>query len=516
MKADTIITNVVGHYCHDNIRPLSAVAIAKGRIIYVGEWETAQNFRCSETSVIDGQCAWVLPGFVDAHCHPFAYAIQKLCIDCSDAHSIVAIQEKVCAWLRAPGLALKNRWIHAANCDIDTILRNDRVPTRFDLDTVCCDIPLLLVDRNGQRCVLNTLALERCRIIDGGNDSALGHRGGSRFTGFIEGVDPRVISSIPPIDDESFGLAAKLASSDFLSNGVTAVHDTSWNNSVSHWQRLVAIKNNCDFAPRILFMPGVEHISSFVDQELNTGCGNHELRIGATKIALDESSEDFPTQEDINNSALVAHESGFQLAFHAPDTRLLRYALNAISFVAQHSLTSPLRPRLEHCPLCPPDLIDHILKVGASVVVQPNLLLESDSGYRALLPAPNHHWLCPLRSLLGRGVNIAFGSDAPLTPIDPLRALGGVIYRQHTDCDNTRMDEKITLVEAVRAYTTGGAFASGLEHSYGFLKPGMLADIVLVKNFQHIAPISDKECAEENTEVLATFVGGKLAWEAEN
>lgn len=364
MKADTIITNVVGHYCHDNIRPLSAVAIAKGRIIYVGEWETAQTFRCSETSVIDGRGACILPGFVDAHCHPFAYAIQKLCIDCGGVHSINAIQEKVCAWLQVPGQAPGNQWIHAVNCDIDAILRNDRVPTRFDLDIVCSDIPLMLVDRNGQRCVLNTLALERCGIIDGDHDSALEHRGGSRFTDIIEGADPRVISSIPPIDDETFGVAAKSASPDFLANGVTAVHDTSWNNSVSHWQRLVTIKKNRNFAPRILFMPGVEYVSSFVNHGLNMGSGNHELTIGATKIALDESSEGLPTQEDINNSALIAHEAGFQLAFHAPDAHLLRYALNAISFIAQHSPISPFRPRLEHCPLCPPDLIDHILKAG--------------------------------------------------------------------------------------------------------------------------------------------------------
>lgn len=148
------------------------------------------------------------------------------------------------------------------------------------------------------------------------------------------------------------------------------------------------------------------------------------------------------------------------------------------------------------------------------MVVQPNLVLESDSSYHALLPASNRHWLYPLRSLLGRGVNVAFGSDAPLTPIDPLRALRGVICRQHRNGKDFGMHEKITLMEAVRAYTMGGAFASGQEHSYGLLKPGMLADIVLVRNFQGVTPISDREFVEENTEVLTTFVGGQLVWEA--
>jgi len=486
------------------------VAVSGETICYVGPISDFPFTKGPKTITYDCNGGTVVAGFNDAHCHPLALAVNRLHADCTEASCLDEVRAVITCYMES---GRSTDWVHAVNCNFDA-LSDDRLPNRHDVDLISSTVPILLLDRTGQRCVLNSPALTRCGI----GRHASGCDGSVVFTdpdsgqptGLIEGNDARITQAMPGISDVDLSWAARQVSDHFLSLGITSVQDTSWTNSLSTWQRIAALKDRQDFRPRLSVLPGMDFVDEFAAAHLSSGSGDNQLRVGAAKIALDESSDDAkPPQELINSAAFKAHEAGFQLAFHVPDIYLLTASIRALEYVRQHSSQPVIRPRFEHCPICPPQLIASVARCGASVVAQPNLFYQLGDDYLRQLPEEQLSWVYPLKSFADQGIRVSFSSDAPLTPCDPLQALYTVVTRNVVGGDVLSAQERLSPRQALAMYSEFGAYVSMEENLKGKVVSGMLADLVVLTPG---SSFSDQELFSELT-VAATFLGGQLVWE---
>lgn len=511
--ADLVLHNAKVHTC-DSDRPRAGIVAIRGnRIFAVGDEADLASLQRPGATLIDCEGATVIPGFDDAHCHPVARAIGLLGVDCapSSVRSLSDIQSRIGeqAQRTPPG-----QWIRATGLD-ESHLAGGRMPTRADLDAVASDHPVVLVHATGQCCVLNSLALQRVEI--GADRADLAQRGiqvdprTGEPTGIVTGPQEQVARAIPAPDAGEIERAMIRVNEEVLSQGITSMQDVSWTNGWNQWQLWQRMVQRGVVTPRISMFAGTESLERFHAEGLRTGSGDVLLRMGALKLALDESTGvPHPPQRDVNDLALRAHEAGFQVALHVSDVRMLASALAAIAFVRDRSPVPNPHFRLEHCAIVPPALRPKIRASGAVVVTQPAFLRCFGDQYLAEARPDQASWLCPLGSLVREGIDVAFGSDSPLVSSDPLGGILSAIVR--TTDRGRRLDpsEAIGPLEAIEHYTLAGARASLEAESKGSIQPGKLADLVVLS---HDVATLDPE-AFATVRVRRTIVDGRIAWEA--
>ena len=510
MAADLILYNL-----DTTLAPAGAradiVAISGNCILYLGARAALAELQGPHTRMLDCQGGIVLPGFNDAHCHPIAFAVTQRYLDCAAAgiDSIAEIQTALRSEAAARG---GERWIRGANCD-GAVLAEGRLPNRWELDLAVPNLPVLLVARDGQHCVLNSRALQRCGIDDNAHgaddDGILRDPTSGLPNGIVSANNPRVTRAIPPLSDDEIDLGLRAANQVYLAQGITSLQDTSWSNGHAQWRNMQLFKERGLLAPRLTMHAGIDALDEFVQRGLRSGAGDEQLRLGAIKLALDESSgNNPPPQAELDRLALRAHRAGFQLAFHVPNLDLLQRSLHALAFVASNAPQRCQRPRFEHCPICPPALLPDLAHSGAIVVSQPNLLWQTGPAYLSQLRADQLRWVFPYRSYVEHGIGLALSSDSPLTPCEPLRAVMTAVSRRVQGGARLGEEEGISLAQALEMHTRAGAYSSNEEHLKGSLAAGQLADLVVV------AGRAGEGLADEldNAQVLLTLLDGKLVW----
>jgi len=277
---------------------------------------------------------------------------------------------------------------------------------------------------------------------------------------------------------------------------------------------------------------------------LHTGFGGDRLRLGAIKIFIDGSLigrtaalrqpyadppdatgmlvKDPPTLRELIR---CAHAGGWQVAMHAIGDRAIEVALDAIEEVMGPE-AARFRPRIEHCGVVPPDLLQRLRRLRPVVVTQPRFLYELGEGFRAALGEERMAWTYPLASL--RGVPLALSSDRPVVDGAPLRGLQAAVTRRTREGWALAPQEALTLEEALRAYTIltdprynvsmsrynlayrGAAYAAFAEKELGTLEPGKWADLVILD----ADPFETDPETLETTSVRATVVGGQVVYAA--
>lgn len=484
MAVDTLLFNLGARGVDGGIVEL--IGIQQGKIAVVGRKDALNDLRGRRTRLVDCQGGFVVPGFNDAHCHPLAYAATLRQVDCSQVASIGHLQAELRR--RAAGLSV-DRWVRAANYEV-AALAEGRPPTRWELDAAIADRPLVLLERSGQHCVLNSRALQECGIRDERSPN-----------GLVPGSDAEAAARIPPPDSADFEAGVRKANSEYLSVGVTSIQDTSWSNGYRHWLAMQNLKARNLLQPRVTLHPGIDALAEFANRGLKTGSGDGGLRVGAAKIALDESSgTPIPSQAALDRAAMTAHRAGYQLAFHASDIPLLGMSLKAIEHVRASSAAPPIRPRLEHCPVCPPPFWPAIAACGAIVVAQPSLMFLAEGG---AVPAGSFF---PLRSLLEHGVAMAFSSDSPLTPCNPFQGIGAAVWRSKALPD---ADQAVPVAEALRRYSHGGAYCCREEDVKGALRTGLWADLAVLDGDPSDIPPEQLPAVR----VAMTLIAGEVVWQ---
>ncbi len=513
IPADLILCNArVITFDEKNLQA-ELVAIKGDKILAATKKSDMESFIGPDTKLIDCHGMTVIPGFNDAHCHPIPQAITFLHIDCSPfvVKSIDDIKNHI---RRQAQETLRGKWLRAAQYN-EIHLVERRHPTRWELDEAAPDHPVILVHYSAGTCVLNSMALRLVGITRDTPDSPGGQISREPLTGepngIIFGVNEHVQKGIPPVDDAELEKGIKLASQQYLSCGVTSLQDTGWNNNLMHWQSYLKFKSNEGLLPnRISMMIGNDALKEIIASGLSMGSGDHQLRIGGVKIALDESTGcNHPPQEDINFYALKAHQAGFRLAFHVHDLYDLRASLAAMQAIFRETPNPLYRHRLEHCMVCTPDLLDMILKMQLVVVTQPSFLHYGIENFMESIPHEKLHYLFPISSFNRKGLDVAFSSDSPMMPINPLVGIYTAVTRKGFNGQVLAPQEGISPFEAMRIYTLGSAYAALEEGIKGSITPGKLADIVVLNNDPNqVEPEEIKDIL-----VMMTMINGKIVWQ---
>jgi len=541
---------------------VTALAIrSSGTILAIGTDQQILALKAPQTKLIDLRGAFAMPGFNDAHTH-IAYAGQQhLTVDLDNIPSLAAMQAKVKAYAETLPV---NAWITGGGWD-HTKWSSKTLPTRQDLDAVTGHHPAYLIRTDGHIAIVNSAALVAANITAktvAPKGSQIDLDVGGQPTGIIreEAALALIEQVIPKPDAATRRRALELSIHDALAHGVTSVQDFSdWDDFLVLEQMEREGKLPIRVSEWLTFNDPIEVLKEHRahhdvnDSLLHTGMlkGFMDGSLGSRTAAMLASYSDDPAnsglprydQAKLNAMTIERAEAGFQIGFHAIGDRANSMALDAFeaadsaeanrrhidteACLASHPQARqvadscgqlpPLPPswshryRIEHAQILAPGDFDRFAKLHIIASMQPSHLLTDMAWAPARLGPERSKYAYAWKSFLNHGVALAFGTDYPVESINPFRGLYASVTRQNEAGTQTfEPQEKLTLNEAIYAYTQASAFAENAEKQKGVLAPGYLADFVVLD--RDITKSTPQEIL--HTEVLRTIVNGQTEYTA--
>jgi predicted amidohydrolase YtcJ len=519
MQADLALTN--GNIITINpSRPQAqAVAIENNKIIKVGKNAEIESLIKKSTKVIDLNGKTVVPGLIDTHIHMASFGKTLAEINLRGVQSIKEMQDKL---KKRVEKTEEEEWILGRGWDQDR-LKEKRYPTRWDLDKVSPNNPVVLTRVCGHLCVVNSRTLGKASITaettspSGGKidkDSETGEP-----TGILrENAMDLVHRIIPEPNEHQLMKACRLACQKAVEAGLTSVH---WIiNSEAENRTIQKLRAQKKLPLRVYILIPVGFLDHLIGLGLSTGLGDDLVRIGGVKIFADGSlgartaalhksySDDSSTRgmmihskEKLEELILKTHKARLQLAVHAIGDRAIEAVLTDLENALKIQPRKDHRHRVEHASVLNKKLIGRMKKLGVIASVQPHFVV-SDFWVADRLGPKRARWAYPFKTLIQKGVQIAGGSDCPVEPINPLLGIWAAASRESFP------EERISVDEALRMYTINAAFASFEEDAKGSIDVGKLADfVVLSRDPRSVPPDEIKDI-----EVEMTFVGGRMVY----
>lgn len=543
-KADVIYvhgnvyTGVPANSQFNSIGREEAIAVRGDRILAVGKNGDIQRFKGPQTEVVDFGGHFVMPGFNDAHLHLADAALQKLNVDLKGVKTLDEFRERVVAKVEA---AKPGEWILGGGWD-ETLWPVKALPTRWDLDEVSSGHPVFLNRVDGHLAVANTRALQLANITIASHDPLGGkidRDENGEPTGLLRDTAAQAVRAVipaPSLESRRQGIEVVLA--DLAEHGVTSAQDYSpdWKN----FQIYEEIEKDGKLTARISeWLPFDESIEDLQKKRDSHPQSDLMLHTGMLKAFMDGSLGGHtaallaPYTDEPNNSGLPRYDAaklnemakervlaGFQLGFHAIGDKGVQMALDAFAEAEKSAREEKVkaanggddyRLRVEHAQVTTPGQIAQFKELKVIASMQPSHLLSDIRWAQDRLGPKRAAYSYAWAAFLNKGVALAFGTDYPTEPVTPFRGLFAAVTRKSEDGKREYFPEqKLTMDQAIAAYTSGSAFAEFEETEKGRLVPGMLADfVVLDRDVTAVPP--EKIIA---TKVLRTVVGGKTVYQA--
>jgi predicted amidohydrolase YtcJ len=500
----------------------TAAAIRGEQIVYVGDDATAREMLRPRGEAVDLKGRCVTPGLTDAHLHFswFALGLQSVDVETPTLDEALArVGER--AKIAAPGAWITGwGWNHNLWGDL---------PTAADLDRVAPNHPVALEAKSGHAVWVNSRALELAGVTASTPDPLSGQivrdaRG--QPTGILlEDAMDLIGKARPTPTPEQVAELMRAAFPVAHRAGLTGIHDFDGPVAFAAFQLL---KQGGQLGLRVVKSIPREMLSQAIDLGLRSGFGDEWLRIGSVKLFADgalgpqtaamlepfEGSNSLGiatlSEAEMADNVRRANAAGLSCAIHAIGDRACRTVLDVYEEVGSRDL----RNRIEHAQLLHPQDYGRLGKLGVIASMQPTHatsdMLISDK-YWGRRSTDAYAW----RTQLNAGAVLAFGSDCPVEKIDPLMGIHAAVTRRRADGspgpEGWYPEQRLTVEEAVRAFTWGAACAAGQEDRLGSIAPGKLADFtVLGRDIFAIEPMEIL-----NTHVDATIIGGQFVWRAE-
>lgn len=514
----------------DETQPrVSALAICGGRIVAAGMDDDILPLETEGTVKENLEEKVIIPGLIDAHLHWqwTARALQD--VDVFEVPSKQVALERVAqraSTLRADDWIIGHGWSQEYWDD-------KTFPTATDLDSVAPHHPVFLRAKSGHAVWVNSESLRRAGITSQMSDPEGGHIGrdasgqpnGILFETAIDLVAEHLPTYSPAQIAEQMKAAQKLA----LASGLTGFHDFDGPDCLAALQIL---RERGELAMRV-----VKNINDYVIDHAHAlgirwGFGDHWIRIGGLKIFADgalgprTAAMVDPYEGEPGNYGVVVTEkeamhelvsrasaAGMPSTIHAIGDRAVHDVLDVYESVRQEEaargeLPESRRHRIEHVQVIHPDDAHRLADLKIIASMQP-IHATSDYDMADRYWGKRSQWAYNPRIQLDRGAVVAFGSDSPVDPFEPLNGIYAAVTRRRPDGspgpDGWYPEAKVTAKEALRGWTLGPAYAAGQEHLQGKLAPGYLADLVVLDRDLLTVP------ADEilDIQVLGTMVDGK-------
>ena len=543
-KADVIFihgniyTGVAETSSFKSIKRAQAVAVRGDRIEAVGENADILKLKGPETQVVDLGGKFLMPGFNDAHAHLSEGGAQRLNVNLVGVKSLDEFRERVRAKVDA---AAPGDWILGGGWD-ENLWPVKTVPTRWDLDEISGDHPIFLDRVDGHIAVANTRALQLASVTIASRDPKGGkidRNANGQPTGILrETARAAVVGAVPEPTHDKRRQAMESALAEAAQWGVTSVQDNS--KSWEDFQILEEIEKDGKLTARISeWLPFNESLDQVETKRKAHPQSDPMLHTGMLKAFMDGSLGSHtaallePYADDPKNSGLPQYDAaklndmarervlaGFQLGFHAIGDKGAQLALDAFAEAQKAAREKKVkaanggddfRLRIEHAQVVTPLEIVKFRDLKVIASMQPSHVLTdmrwAESRLGEKRAAHSYAW----NEFLKRGVTLAFGTDYPVEPITPFRGLYAAVTRKSEDGKQEYFPEqRITMDQAIAAYTTGSAFAEFDEKQKGLIVPGMFADFAVLD--RDITAASPQKLL--GTKVLRTVVGGKTVYEA--
>ncbi|HEU5164195.1 MAG TPA: amidohydrolase [Chitinophagaceae bacterium] len=503
-----------------------AIAIKGNEIIYVGK--EYQSFKGANTEMIDLGGKLMTPGFIDNHTHFLSGGYNLSAVDLRKAKTpqeFISILKEFCQKQNDDRWILGGDWDHEA--------WGGELPSRSWIDSVTGNHPLFVNRYDGHMALANSKALELAGVnkntkVPAGGEMKKDVNG--EYTGVLKDEAMGLLYKvIPEPSEKELDEYLQAATQHAFENGVTQVHDVG---SYGGWIDLASYRRN--YANKTLdlriysFVPlsTWKRLDSFCKKE---GKGDDMLRWGALKGFMDgslgsttawfyQSYLDDPKTSglnvtdtiDIRNWVLAADSAGLHIAVHAIGDRANDFILNVFE-EAEKKNSADHRFRIEHAQHLTQQAIARFPQLKVIPSMQPYHAIDDGRWAHKRLDDERLKGTYAFKSLLDAKATLTFGSDWTVAPLKPLQGIYAAVTRRTLDDKNPHgwyPEQKISVEQALKCYTSNNAYAGFQENKLGILKKGMLADLVVLdENIFEIAPEKIKD-----VKVLRTIVNGKQVY----
>ncbi len=477
----------------DRARPRAeAAAVQSGRIVAVGDEGDIKPWISPRTRVVDLKGGLLVPGFQDAHVHPLHGGIGRLRCDLHDSRGRAGVLDTIRRYVTDhPDLP----WILGAGWYMSDFPGG--TPTREELDILVPDRPAFLTNRDGHGAWVNSRAIELAsldRDTPDPVDGRIERRPDGTPSGTLhEGAMDLVERLAPTPGPDDWAAALRIGQAYLHSLGITAWQDaiiTPEANSVKIMQDGV-----------------LENFTGAMVEPYLDGHGSASDRRGLSFV------EPIALRDHVRR----LDAAGLQVHFHTIGDRAVREALDAIEAARTANGPTDTRPHLSHIQVIQPTDVPRFADLGAVANAQPYWACHEDQMDDLTIPflGPERTtWQYPFKSLLRAGARLAMGSDWSVSTPNPLLEMEVAVTRIADMSRGVQQpflpDERLTLEEAVAAFTLGSAYVNHLDNVTGSIEVGKLADMAVIDRdlfAPDSGPIGDGR-------VLATFVEGRPVYEA--
>lgn len=516
---------------------VEAVAIKDGKFIVVDKKEEAMRYAGDNTKKIDLEGKTVIPGFIDSHLHMMSVGISLLkkvqLSHCRDMDCVLkAIQVK--AQELGPG-----EWVHTSGQWHESQLKEKRLPTRTELDSVCLGNPVY-VARGGHTTVVNSAAFKIAGITKDTLDPPGGEFKRNPVTGELTGLlfehpaQSMIQKHMPRTKYEEVIEGIKLAMKELNQCGIVGVTEPGLYVGTAEFKAYYETWKKGDLSMRIRLMirarepKQIEAANRFLYQ----GFGDDMLKISGIKMLLDGGVETALLKDPykivhgeqekegyygvqvlktdtLRESCRLAAQHGWHVETHAVGDAAIELLVDTYGEINEEIPIKDLRWTVMHIFLPTQRALDKMKALGVGCTVQdhPTYLGANQVKYWG---EERGRYAIPNRKLLDEGFIVGGGSDAPVVHWDPFLSLWWMVTRNTITAGVLGPDQKVTREEALTMYTQNSAYYSFEENVRGSIEPGKWADLaVLDRNY-----LSIPENDIKNIKVLKTMMGGKFVYEA--
>lgn len=508
---------------------VTALGITFGRIVVAGDDDEVLSYASSGTIKEDLQGYHVIPGLTDAHLH---WEWTSRALNEVDVYEVPSKQVALDRVAERASQLPAGTWVTGQGWT-QAFWQDSSFPTAVDLDRVAPHHPVALRAKSGHALWVNSRALQIAGLTASTGDpegGTLGRDAQGNLTGILfETAMNMVAQHIPDISLEQVVEYMKSAQKLALASGLTGFHDFDGPNCM---RALQVLRERDELSLRVVKNINKEWIEHAHALGIRRGFGDDWIRIGGLKIFADgalgprtalmvdpyEGEPDnygvrVTDKEEMFELVSKASAAGLPSTIHAIGDLANREVLDVYEAVrkeeaARGELPATRRHRIEHVQVLHPDDVARFAKLDIIASMQP---IHATSDYEM----SDRHWgarsqfAYNARIQLDQGVHVAFGSDSPVDPFEPLNGIFAAVTRRRQDgtpsLEGWYPESRLTIEEAVRGFTTGAAYAAGVEDHAGQLAPGYLADLVLLD--RDLFTISPDEILD--VEVIGTMVDGK-------
>ena len=511
---------------------VEALAVRDGRVLATGSSDDIMRLTTPDTVKQNLDGAVILPGFTDAHVHLELTSRQLTSVDLYEVPDVDTALQRIRQARTQRDASAQSEWLTGHGW-AQGLWPDAQFPTATQIDQVCADIPCYFSAKSAHAAWVNSTAMRIAGIDAQTPDppgGALVRDASGNPTGILLEAPAMnlVLRHIPASTPSQVADAIALAQQAMLRTGITSIHDFD-DPSCLHALQLLRERDELQF--RVVKQINQNYLEPVIASGLRQGFGDDWLRLGNLKMFADgalgprtalmlapyngepdNTGIGLVSTEEMTRSAVRATEHGFATSIHAIGDLAVRHVLDAFTAVRryeqQHGIPADSRRhRVEHVQTIHPDDVQRFAELNLIASMQPNHATSDWQVAMQLWGEERCEHAYNPRQFIDRGVPVAFGSDTPVERFAPLVNIRAAVTRQTIDNQppgGWYPQARISIEEAIAGFTTGPAYAAGMEHRLGRLAPGYWADCVQLSHNPFTVPPAQLGAID----VLGTMTAG--------